>query len=207
MKVTNNDNEGALATFKQGMYHTPQPTTQQFSATKMYHQNDTYSFMKHCFGPEDHQAVMQQTTVLDGLGIAEVGRTAQAKHYTEVQAKKQQDDTDWQAKADTKNQKLDGLVLHLSTPDLIAHPPTCAILNLELDWHWRNKDKYIPMKKDLKHKANKVYALAATVECYHSPKPPPQSLEDTVGSSTLPEVSADLIDDDFSKSEDKDYRC
>ncbi|KDQ18614.1 hypothetical protein BOTBODRAFT_103772 [Botryobasidium botryosum FD-172 SS1] len=207
MKPTNDDNEGALAAFKQGMYHTPRLTTQQFSATKMYRQNDTYSFMKRCFRPEDHQSVMQQTRVLDGSGIAEAERTAQAKHYAEVQAKKQQDDTDRQAKADAMNQKLDGLVLHLNVPDLIVHPPTCAILNLELDWHRRNGDKKVPMKKNLKRKANKVYALAAAVERYHAPKPPQHSLEDIASSSALPEVSAGPIDDDFSESEDEDYRC
>ncbi|KDQ16382.1 hypothetical protein BOTBODRAFT_107188, partial [Botryobasidium botryosum FD-172 SS1] len=88
MRATNDDNEGALAAFKQGMCRAPGLTTQQFSATKMYHQNDTYSFMKRCFGPEDHQVVMRQTRVLDGSGIAEAERTAQAKHYAEVQAKK-----------------------------------------------------------------------------------------------------------------------
>ncbi|KDQ09796.1 hypothetical protein BOTBODRAFT_178707 [Botryobasidium botryosum FD-172 SS1] len=207
MKPTNDDNEGALAAFKQGIYHTPRLTTQQFSATKMYRQNNTYSFMKHCFEPEDHQSVMQQARVLDGSGIAEAERAAQAKYYAEVQAKKQQDDADRQAKADTMNQKLDGLVLHRNVPDLIVHPPTCAILNLELDWHRRNGDKKVPMKKNLKRKANKVYALAAAVERYHSPKPPQHSLEDIASSAALPEVSADPIDDDFSESEDEDYCC
>ncbi|KDQ16577.1 hypothetical protein BOTBODRAFT_173079 [Botryobasidium botryosum FD-172 SS1] len=207
MKPTNDDNEGALAAFRQDMYHTPRLTIQQFNATRMYRKNDTYSFMKRCFGPEDHRAVMAHARMLDASQIPQAERAAQVKYYEETQAQKLEDDAKRQAKADAKNETLDGIELHLNVPDLILHPPICAILDLELDWHRRNGDTQVPMKKDVKHKANKVYALAAAVERYHAARLPQHSLEGIASSSALPKVPAGPIDDDLGGGSGEDYRC
>ena len=167
MKTTNDNNEGALRAFHVGAQCAPNMSLVQWNAHQMYQKNKTEHFCHHFFSMQDWKYCHWVTREQDSSGAKKIFLQAQAEVDHKATQEKQVKEIAKKAKYNTAAARIDNVEFILDLSKLHAVPCMLTVIqiNLLLDWHHRNGNaEVIPMKKMLKHKADKLKVLIEVVE-------------------------------------------
>ncbi|KAI0352435.1 hypothetical protein OH77DRAFT_1460105 [Trametes cingulata] len=160
MRTTNDDNEGALGSYRISARRAPSLTLHQYNARTMYKLNETGDFIKAYLSAEGHLYLRAEARKMDGSGLERKRKREQAEYDERVVGEKRRKD---QQKVETqaaKQELLNGLTPVLDpseVQDLIV-----SSLKLQLDWY-RQFDATIPSNHRLYKTGNKA-ALAGALE-------------------------------------------
>jgi hypothetical protein len=162
MRPTNDANEGALGSFRVWVRAAPRMTLLTYNSVKMYGQNGTRGFIRK-LSTEEHQFLRSQAREVLSKGLEKARRLQIAEHEVMTAAAKKQKIQDRRRKIAEKLEALQKVDPILSIEDLRARKITVKQLQEQLEWfRVVAEDKSIPMKKDLKKKAQ---CLRAVEDC------------------------------------------
>ncbi|KDQ06229.1 hypothetical protein BOTBODRAFT_121805 [Botryobasidium botryosum FD-172 SS1] len=208
MKPTNDDNEGALGSYRVDKRNSPNLTLAIHNAKKMYRKNNTSSFMKLCFSAADYKSIMAQSRTIDAARLPALERDDQAEEYRLAEGKKHQAAVKQQARADKTKTALDKLSHVQDLAQLVLKPPNADVLKSQLDWYRREGDALIPKKSTLRYKAQVLEALVAAIERYNARLAPTKSSEGVEDLQEAPAADSTkvIVDvNDLTDSEDDEY--
>lgn len=158
MPPTNDVNEGALGSFRVFIRRKPSASIHLYNALKMLAHNDTEAFMRKHFTEEDHVYLRKEARILDSFGIEKKRR----RELAEAQIKRVEEKHEKKRKAAEKKQARETALaqLDLVTDLEVARKLNVAQLNDQLELYRGILGKEnVPLKKDLKLKAEKLEAL------------------------------------------------
>jgi hypothetical protein len=158
MQPTNDANEGGLGEKRVTTRHAPNMTLESHNARVMYRKNNTGAFIRKTFHLTDRKYLRRKAQEIDSSGQAKLHHEVEAAAYKETVERKRKAVTERKAAQDAKRAKIDAVVVRLDIQDIDDLPGTCAVLDLQLEWH-RLRDNLIPKKKDITKKADKIKAL------------------------------------------------
>ena len=137
------------------------------NARTMYRKNNTAGFICKTLSPADLKYLHRKAREIDSSGLMKKCRIAQAAAYKDTVERKRKATTVRKAAQDAKRVKIDAVVVRLDIHSIEDNPGTNAKLDLQLEWH-RRRDNWVPKKKDVTKKADKVKALMEAVERYNN---------------------------------------
>ncbi|KAI0323924.1 hypothetical protein GY45DRAFT_1213602, partial [Cubamyces sp. BRFM 1775] len=173
MPTTNDENEGALGSWRNAARAAPSISLHQHNARTMYKTNGTSEFVSNSCGPAEQKFFRHRAREIDGSGL-ERKRRLELAAESERSAKRQNDER--QAKHTRKmarREKLAWIQPVLDTSHLTL-ARTSEFLKEQLAWHREFIDtgpkasKKIPMVKMLTSKELRLAALIAAVNRYNT---------------------------------------
>jgi len=158
---TNDDNEGALGSFRLHLRKKPNTTIYQYNALAMFMFNDTSKFVKQHFSSEDHHFVQKMAHIID-TSHPEVSQTAELiahkDHLVEQRREKKQKKIQ---KAAEEAENLAGTI-RVDSIEEVANLKTNSELQTQLAIY-RLLVPGIPLKSKLKTKAMMAEALKEAI--------------------------------------------
>ncbi|OJT06368.1 hypothetical protein TRAPUB_2754 [Trametes pubescens] len=184
MRTTNDDNEGALGSFRGSARRAPTMTVHQYNARTMTKINSTIPYMKTNFTPVDYAYSQAGAHIIDGSGLERKRKMEQAADDERVVAEKRRKDGEKQEKETVKQEKLQALKPIEQITELSSL--TVVELDLYLDLH-RQSDRSIPLKSKLPRKAAKLQALEDAIARGRHVESSSTTGEQVQGDGSLPE--------------------
>ncbi|KAM5543707.1 hypothetical protein V8D89_002324 [Ganoderma adspersum] len=162
---TNNDNEGALGTYRVRARLAPSMTLHQHNAREMYKLNQTANYVD-TFTDEEHQFLRKAAREEDGSGKERKRRQEQIEVEKELVATKRQKMVERRRKKAAVEAKLKALT-RISDRDAVTAALANTSLDLQLDWY-RSTAVKVPKKNAVGLKALKITALKDAIARYES---------------------------------------
>ncbi|KAF8066031.1 hypothetical protein FPV67DRAFT_1417864 [Lyophyllum atratum] len=168
MKATNDENEGALGSYRVTQRRNPSMTIQTYNARKRFKLNKTGEYMK-TMPATGRRAIRSMARRADSNRNERKRREVQAKYDQKVVEVKHAKDQVKQGKKDARAKLLEAITPVLDTAQLTSDKFTVPELDLQLEWHrqW-DKEKDIPIKSKLANKAAKLAALKDAVARFNA---------------------------------------
>ena len=170
-RPTNDDNEGALGTYRVRARLAPSMTLHQHNAREMYKLNQTANYID-TFTDAEHQFLRQAARVEDGSGKERKRRQEQMEVEKEMVAAKRRKLVERVQRKAAIEDKLRALT-RISDPNAITEALTNASLDLQLDWYRVFVDPLtgstavkVPKKNAVGLKALKITALKDAIARY-----------------------------------------
>ncbi|KAJ8489944.1 hypothetical protein ONZ51_g2649 [Trametes cubensis] len=200
MPTTNDENEGALGSWRNTARAAPSISLHQHNARSMYKMNRTSEFVSTSCGPAEQKFFRQRAREIDGAGLERKRRLDLATE-NENSAKRQNNERlAKRARKTARRTKLAQIQPVLDVTQLTI-AKTNEFFKEQLAWHHEfidtgpRADKKIPMVKTLTSKELRLAALIAAVHRYNAAPPASKPWLD-VGVAPVDDAVDEEDDDD-----------
>ncbi|KAH9848418.1 hypothetical protein C2E23DRAFT_739684 [Lenzites betulinus] len=179
MPATNDENEGALGSYRQTAKQAPNMSIHQYNARTMYSRNGTATYIHQQRTAATDQFTRKEARRMDSGGLERKRRQELAEEDMHTAAKRRKQRDSRAKKKSARKAQLKDVKQRLirDVAALTLEKTNVKMLDEQLDCHREFYDskakaeKKIPIKKLLKTKAQKLEALIAAVERYNENPP------------------------------------
>ncbi|PCH35890.1 hypothetical protein WOLCODRAFT_38477, partial [Wolfiporia cocos MD-104 SS10] len=164
VRATNNDNEGALGSYRVSARQAPSMSVHQYNARTLFKINDTATYIEENLGPANQAFLRERAREIDASGLEKQRRKEQADEDHRIVTRRRELNRIAEARREAKQDRLAALKVIL---DLTAITEQMNVVELQaqIDWHRQcDTDKLIPQQKEMRLKAEKLQALRSAVE-------------------------------------------